>query len=171
MNRVYVYHDHLHTISDTVNIVRIEETDFYDNIETTREALRARRLQGIKTNSNTNGDTKKITLYHAMLGRYIGGGIAFIDTICDSKWGFGVTSDLSGTLRSIDDDVLYDFFIFSHELVRVFYRFERTVVIHFHLIVLNTHPVKIFYSRGTAWVQVRRRSVVMILGVFSSLTL
>mmetsp|Transcript_20581 Transcript_20581/g.42405 ORF Transcript_20581/g.42405 Transcript_20581/m.42405 type:complete len:961 (+) Transcript_20581:126-3008(+) len=105
-----------HEVDAHLNIVRIEETDFYDNIETTREALRARRLQGIKTNSNTNGDTKKITLYHAMLGRYIGGGIAFIDTICDSKWGFGVTSDLSGTLRSIDDDVLYDFFIFSHEL-------------------------------------------------------
>ncbi len=116
-------------ISAPVNIIRIEETDFYDNIETTREALRARRLQGIKTSNSNNGYSERITLYHAMLGRYIGGGIAFIDTICDSKWGFGVTSDLSGTLRNIDDNVLYDFFILSHELVRMYYLFEQTYVV------------------------------------------
>ena len=110
-------------LSDAVNIVHIQETDLYDTLSTTKEALRTMRMQQEIANNNDNNDdsnnkgkSKKIILYHAMLGRYLGGGIAFIDTICDSKWGFGVTSDLSGTLREIDENVLFDFFIFIHEV-------------------------------------------------------
>jgi hypothetical protein len=31
-------------------------------------------------------------------------------------WGFGVTSDISGTLENVDSNVLFDFFIFIHEV-------------------------------------------------------
>jgi len=51
-----------------------------------------------------------------MLGRYVGGGIAFIDSICDTQWGYGVTSDISGSLANIDELVLFDFFIVTHEI-------------------------------------------------------
>ena len=36
--------------------------------------------------------------------------------MCDKDWGFGVTSDMSGNLENVDDNVLFDFFIFIHEV-------------------------------------------------------
>ena len=102
-----------------MNVVRIEETDLFDNLTTTKEALKAMRLRPRTSDFQSDdggGGVRKIILYHAMLGRYLGGGIAFIDSVCDSKWGFGVTSDLSGTLNDMDENVLFDFFIFTHEV-------------------------------------------------------
>jgi len=31
-------------------------------------------------------------------------------------WGFGVTSDITGNLNNVDSNVLFDFFIFTHEI-------------------------------------------------------
>jgi len=96
-----------------VNIVSITEQTFYDELTTTKDALRAQRLHP-RPESDTNGDS--IILHHALLGRWIGGGIAFIDSICDKQWGYGVTSDLSGNLNDINDLVMFDFFIVTHEI-------------------------------------------------------
>ena len=57
-----------------------------------------------------------INLRHALLGRDLGGGIAFIDTICDSSYGFGLSSGLVGTIGDLDEDAMYDVFMFSHEV-------------------------------------------------------
>lgn len=37
-------------------------------------------------------------------------------SVCDKDWGFGVTSDMSGNLENVDENVLFDFFIFIHEV-------------------------------------------------------
>ena len=96
-----------------MNIVSITEQTFYDELTTTKDALRAQRLHP-RPESDTNGDS--IILHHALLGRWIGGGIAFIDSICDKQWGYGVTSDISGNLNDINDLVIFDFFIVTHEI-------------------------------------------------------
>lgn len=98
---------------DSVNIVHIEEQTLYDTLTTTKEALRAQRLH---PRPHINNDGSHIILHHAFLGRYVGGGIAFIDSICDDSWGYGVTSDISGKLSNIDELVLFDFFIVTHEI-------------------------------------------------------
>mmetsp|Transcript_280 Transcript_280/g.566 ORF Transcript_280/g.566 Transcript_280/m.566 type:complete len:885 (-) Transcript_280:46-2700(-) len=106
-----------HEVDAHLNIIRIEEQTLYDNLSTTREALRAQRLHPRPhIISGSSGGGSKYTLHHAMLGRYLGGGIAFIDSICDEQWGWGVTSDISGKLSNIDEKVLFDFFIVTHEI-------------------------------------------------------
>ena len=92
---------------DAVNIIHIEETgevdnwvivyllqtlwesrvltqflDQFDNQTNAKEALSLMRL-GLRSNSTYYQDGSKFRLHHAVLGRYLGGGIAFIDSVCD----------------------------------------------------------------------------------------
>ena len=98
-----------------LNVVHIQETDLYDELTDVKEALRAQRLAE-RPYGISNQDSPRIILHHALLGRYLGGGIAFIDSICDDNWGYGVTSDISGSLSNMDELVLFDFFIVTHEI-------------------------------------------------------
>lgn len=62
-----------------VNVVHIEETDRFDSQTSAKEALSMMRMQ-LKSNSTNYSDSRsKFRLHHAVLGRYLGGGIAFID--------------------------------------------------------------------------------------------
>ena len=36
--------------------------------------------------------------------------------MCDSKWGVGLSSGLSGSMNSLDDDALQDMFMVAHEI-------------------------------------------------------
>ena len=58
------------------NVVHIEEKDWYDSLTTVRDALRIQRAQPNKVDNGRGG----ITLYHAILGRYLGGGIGKVTT-------------------------------------------------------------------------------------------
>ena len=103
-----------------LEVVHVEETDIYDNITTTQAAIRAQRLRPRDnlTGSNYYGvdGEDKIILVHALLGRHVGGGIAYIDTICERKWAFGVTSDLHGSFTNLGKEALLDIFYYAHEL-------------------------------------------------------
>ncbi|KAL3780992.1 hypothetical protein ACHAWO_007453 [Cyclotella atomus] len=107
-----------HEVDAHLNVVHVEETDRFDSQTNAKEALSLMRMQlGLQSNSTYYKDSRsKFRLHHAVLGRYLGGGIAFIDSICDQDWGFGVTSDISGNLENVDENVLFDFFIFIHEV-------------------------------------------------------
>ena len=74
-----------------------------------RNALKLMR----ETYHGTVGKYKGAQLRHALLGKELGGGIAFTDTVCDSSWGFGISSGLRGEINNMD---LYDVFVFAHEL-------------------------------------------------------
>ena len=52
----------------------------------------------------------------ALLGKGLGGGIAFIDSITDTRWGFGISTGLEGKIRSLDGQALDDLFMVVHEL-------------------------------------------------------
>ena len=60
-----------HEVDAHLNVVHIEEKDWYDSLTTVRDALRIQRAQPNKVDNGRGG----ITLYHAILGRYLGGGI------------------------------------------------------------------------------------------------
>eukprot|EP00578_Thalassiosira_sp_NH16_P011646 CAMPEP_0181123866 /NCGR_PEP_ID=MMETSP1071-20121207/26152_1 /TAXON_ID=35127 /ORGANISM="Thalassiosira sp., Strain NH16" /LENGTH=744 /DNA_ID=CAMNT_0023209085 /DNA_START=18 /DNA_END=2252 /DNA_ORIENTATION=- len=98
-----------------LNIVHIQEQTFYDTLTTVKDALRMQRLHP-RPYSVTSDSGPSVILHHAILGRHVGGGIAFIDSVCDDSWGYGVTSDVSGNLNDMDDKVLFDFFVLTHEL-------------------------------------------------------
>ncbi|KAL3761984.1 hypothetical protein ACHAW5_006490 [Stephanodiscus triporus] len=58
----------------------------------------------------------KPDLHHALLGKGLGGGIAFLGVICDSELGFGLTSGLKGNFVSMDNVVVWDSSAFMHEI-------------------------------------------------------
>ncbi|KAL7518100.1 hypothetical protein ACHAWX_002956 [Stephanocyclus meneghinianus] len=107
-----------HEVDAHLNVVHVAETDMFDGERDAKEALKLMRMYYTLKSNSTENQSKSNTfrLRHAVLGRYLGGGIAFIDSVCDEDWGFGVTSDISGNLKSVDDNVLFDFFIFIHEV-------------------------------------------------------
>ena len=41
---------------------------------------------------------------------------AYIDSVCDDMWGYGITSDVTGRLSDLDETVLFDMFIVAHEV-------------------------------------------------------
>jgi hypothetical protein len=55
----------------------------------------------------------KPDLHHALLKRDLGGGRAYIGTICDSSWGFGVSGGLKGNFVSMGNAVVWDMMVVS----------------------------------------------------------
>jgi hypothetical protein len=55
----------------------------------------------------------KPDLHHALLGRDLGGGIAYLGTICNSNFGFGVSSGIEGNFVSMGNAVVWDISVVS----------------------------------------------------------
>ncbi|KAL3788815.1 hypothetical protein HJC23_006268 [Cyclotella cryptica] len=93
-----------------LNVIRIQEINYFGSADTLRDGLRIMREQ-------YNGKFPDgVQLRHALLGTYMGGGIAFIDAVCDDRYGVGLSSGLEGRIGSLDEDALYDLFIMVHEI-------------------------------------------------------
>eukprot|EP00804_Cyclotella_cryptica_P008412 CCRYP_003932-RD/>CCRYP_003932-RD protein AED:0.26 eAED:0.31 QI:423/0.87/0.88/1/0.5/0.33/9/0/936 len=96
---------HLH-----VNTIKL--STLYDSTVSTSDALGIMR-------SNYGGSTwhtEGVDVQHAMLGKGLGGGIAYIGVLCNSGWGFGLTAGLSGNFVSLDQRVVWDLKSFMHEI-------------------------------------------------------
>ncbi len=109
-----------------LNVVQISETTIFKKLEfgTIRDALKLMRT----TYTGTVGKDNGAHLRHALLGKELGGGIAFTDSVCDKNWGFGISSGLRGDINNMD---LYDVFVFAHELGK---SLNRCRSIHFILL-------------------------------------
>jgi hypothetical protein len=56
----------------------------------------------------------KPDLHHALLGKVMDGGCAFVgDVICDSSAGFGISGNLVGNFVSMDNAVVWDISVVS----------------------------------------------------------
>ena len=114
-----------------LNIIKIEQVDIFKNanlirpgpkkVTELRDGLSVMRkhYEGtVGSVRGTNGET--VNLVHALIGQELGGGIAFIDTICDSTYGVGFSSGLKGTLNSssnmVNDDAYRDSHMVIHEI-------------------------------------------------------
>jgi hypothetical protein len=93
-----------------LNVVHVQEVTYFGPAESLRDGLRVMREQ------YDQHFPANVQLRHALLGKYIGGGIAFIDAVCDERYGVGLSSGLEGTINSLDDDAVYDLFIMMHEI-------------------------------------------------------
>ena len=47
-------------------------------------------------------------LHHGLLGKELGGGVAYGGVICNPSWGFGVSGGLMGTNVSMGNAALWD---------------------------------------------------------------
>jgi hypothetical protein len=78
-----------------LNVVHIQEVKIFEPATDLRGGLLIMR----EKYDNTNPDG--VTLHHALLGKYIGGGIAFIDRVCDEKYGVRLSSGLEGRVATL----------------------------------------------------------------------
>ncbi len=57
-------------------------------------------------------------LAHFVSGASLGGGVAYLDVLCNPQWGFGVSGDLAGAtpFPVMQGPLSWDFYVFAHEL-------------------------------------------------------
>jgi hypothetical protein len=55
----------------------------------------------------------KPNLHHALLGKNMGGGIAYLGAICRSDYGFGVSTGIVGNFVSLGNAVVWDMVVVS----------------------------------------------------------
>jgi len=100
-----------------LNIVRVDEIDIMKDVDNLRDGLKELRLHYEGTvgigKEEEGGET--IHLVHALLGQDIGGGIAFIDTVCSSQWSVGLSSGLQGSMDNLAD-AFFDVHMIAHEI-------------------------------------------------------
>jgi hypothetical protein len=53
-------------------------------------------------------------LHHALLGKSLNGGIAYVGAICNSDVGFGLSASLSGSYQSMSQAVVWDMIVVSN---------------------------------------------------------
>ena len=71
-------------------------------------------LDIMRTNYGGNSwHTEGTDLHHALLGKGMGGGIAYVGVICNSNYGFGLSASLSGSFQSMDNAVVWDMKVVS----------------------------------------------------------
>ena len=66
-------------------------------------------------------------LHHALLGKSLGGGIAWLGTLCSATHGFGLSADLQGNYSQMNSAVVWDFNVVSliaefrpcHKIIRL----------------------------------------------------
>ena len=64
----------------------------------------------------TSINGQKINLVHGLIGQELGGGIAYIDSVCDSRWGVGFSSGLRGSMLNLNADTYSDSHMVTHEI-------------------------------------------------------
>ena len=96
-------------------------TGNYNSFDNTLDALnRMKSIYGGSSWHYTSPSGKEPDLHHGLLSRTLGGGRASLNAICDPRRGFGLSGDLSGNFVSMDSAVMWDIFVFMHELGRNF---------------------------------------------------
>jgi hypothetical protein len=89
-----------------INVKYIRQTDFYDDVYSTFDALDKMKREMTEVQWHIEG----IDLHYALLGKELSGGlgnrsgVGFIeDSLCDSSKGFGVVSGLEGGFDDLDE--------------------------------------------------------------------
>jgi len=91
----------------------------YESYSKSGEALqRMREIYGPDSDSDqwhyTEGNG--IDLHHAILGKRMNGGIAYIDSLCSPEYGFGVSPTMRGSFLSLDYATVWDTAVLAHEI-------------------------------------------------------
>jgi len=98
-----------------INIIQVNVENRYDNASSTSAALDTLKA----AYDGTNGVwTPGADLHHALLGRGLNGGIAYLSVICNSLYGFGVSAGITGSYGGPGSPLVWDLVVFMHELGR-----------------------------------------------------
>ena len=97
--------------------MHIAKNNNYDVYSTPADALTAMRQK--YGGSSWHYTDAEIDLHHALLGKYMGGGSAYVATLCIPQAGFGVSTGIRGNFVSMDASTLWDVLVVLHEIGRV----------------------------------------------------
>jgi hypothetical protein len=101
-----------------LNVAQIEVVTRYDNAATSGDALTIMEnyySPAVGNNwKSVNG--KPVDLHHALLGRDLGGGVAYLGAVCNTYLGFGVSGGIVGNINSLGGDTYWDISVFAHEV-------------------------------------------------------
>ena len=99
-----------------MNVAEILLSTLYDGNDVTDMYTGLSKMithYGSNTWHYTAGDG--IDLHHALLHKFLGGGLANLGTICDPETGFGITGGITGTINDIGP-MYWDVYVFAHEV-------------------------------------------------------
>ncbi|KAL3803319.1 hypothetical protein HJC23_009283 [Cyclotella cryptica] len=99
-------------IDTHLHVAHLLVSDLYVSASGTKEALDIMRNNYGSESWHTPG----IDLHHALLGKALGGGIAYIGVLCRGDYGYGLTSSISGEFTNLDHRVVWDLKAFMHEI-------------------------------------------------------
>ena len=97
-----------------MSVTEIKVTDIYDNASNATDALLI--MQKKYGNDQDNWHVPGINLHHALLGKLNAEGIAYVDQICNSNFGFGINGGVIGDIDDIGQGMYWDMNVFSHEV-------------------------------------------------------
>ncbi len=60
------------------------------------------------------------SLVHFLTGKSLGGGVAFVETLCDTAMGYGVSAGITGSFDPQNPTVVWDIVVVAHELGHTF---------------------------------------------------
>ena len=96
-----------------MTIVNITETAIYDNAVDSGDALAI--MKGTYED-DANWHTSGINLHIALLGKDLGGGIAYVGGVCKPNAGFAVSGGIIGTSANLGQGMYWDMYVTAHEL-------------------------------------------------------
>jgi hypothetical protein len=96
-------------INTHLNILHINLNRNYDSAINSGTALDTMRARYGRTSWHyTSPSGIKPDLHHALLGKNLGGGMAYVGVICNPDGGFGVSSGISGAFVSMGNAAIWD---------------------------------------------------------------
>eukprot|EP00986_Skeletonema_menzelii_P004069 scaffold1349_cov94-Skeletonema_menzelii.AAC.1 len=90
----------------------MELTTRYNNIKNTMAGLNIMRNNW----AGNKWSNSQVDLHHALLGKSLGGGVAYVGVVCNKNYGMGVSTSISGSFSSMGAGVVWDSMVFTHEI-------------------------------------------------------
>ncbi|KAL7492436.1 hypothetical protein ACHAWT_004627, partial [Skeletonema menzelii] len=106
-NQIYEYEVDTH-----LNVFQMELTTRYNNIKNTMDGLNIMRNNW----AGNKWSNSQVDLHHALLGKPLGGGVAYVGVVCNKNYGMGVSTSISGSFSSMGAGVVWDSMVFTHEI-------------------------------------------------------
>mmetsp|Transcript_22411 Transcript_22411/g.33016 ORF Transcript_22411/g.33016 Transcript_22411/m.33016 type:complete len:534 (-) Transcript_22411:74-1675(-) len=97
-------------IDTHLSVAGVSRLTNYDSAGSTSAALT------ILENAYRESWTEGADLHHALLAANLGGGIAYVGTVCNERFGFGVSANIAGNYGGPGAQIVWDLVVFMHEL-------------------------------------------------------
>jgi hypothetical protein len=103
-------------IDTHLNVHHVALSNYYSSSSIPSAALDIMRTQYAASSWHHAGTD----VHHALLGKKMGGGIAYLGVLCNSQYGYGLSADLVGSYQSMGNAVVWDMMVVSFVVI-VFY--------------------------------------------------